>query len=281
MNYILIGAVILLIIAFAIGYYRGLFGLLSGLLTWVIILGFLYVATPLIEQKYMEGAVYQKFYKSVSEHVSNGLVQKENKTIEAINKQRENSDETESTDTEAAEPGTNRKAAIDLSDSDSLKDYFAKIGITLPKKATDFISKAVDSTTNAAAAIIENISDDNEDKLTDANSTITSTLAGQVAALMVKGLAILTSILIAFIITRAISLVAQFIGDMPVIGGFTRALGGVWGIIVALLIIWIFMDVVTCFSITPEGTKLVKQIQSSGFLNVLYVNNPLAFLISK
>ena len=281
MNYILIGAVILLIIAFAIGYYRGLFGLLSGLLTWVIILGFLYVATPLIEQKYMEGAVYQKFYKSVSEHVSNGLVQKENKTIEAINKQRENSDETESTATEAAEPGTNRKAAIDLSDSDSLKDYFAKIGITLPKKATDFISKAVDSTTNAAAAIIENISDDNEDKLTDANSTITSTLAGQVAALMVKGLAILTSILIAFIITRAISLVAQFIGDMPVIGGFTRALGGVWGIIVALLIIWIFMDVVTCFSITPEGTKLVKQIQSSGFLNVLYVNNPLAFLISK
>ena len=98
---------------------------------------------------------------------------------------------------------------------------------------------------------------------------------------MVKGLAILTSLLIAFIITKVISLIAQFIGDLPVVGGFSRALGGIWGIIVALMIIWIFMDVVTCFSITPSGEKLMTQIESSEFLNILYVNNPLAFLINK
>ena len=62
MNYVLIGSLILLVVAFAIGFYRGLFGLLGGLLTWIIILGFLYVATPLIEAKYMDGAVYKKFY---------------------------------------------------------------------------------------------------------------------------------------------------------------------------------------------------------------------------
>ena len=89
MNYVLIVTLILLVAAFAIGFYRGLFGLLSGLLSWVIIIGFLYVATPLIEERYMDGAVYQKFYNSVSEHITSGLVQKENQTIDQINEQRE------------------------------------------------------------------------------------------------------------------------------------------------------------------------------------------------
>lgn len=278
MNYVLIGSLILLVVAFAIGFYRGLFGLLSGLLTWIIILGFLYVATPLIEAKYMDGAVYKKFYNSVSEHISTSLITKENKKIDSLNAAASENTDTEDTTTDI---GTPKKAAIDLSYSESLRDYLEKIGISIPKKASDFISKAVDSTTNAAAEIVSNITADNADKLSDANDTIVSTLSARTAALMVKGLAILTSLLIAFIITRALALIAQFIGDLPVVGGFSRFLGGVWGIIVALLIIWIFMDVVTCFSITPNGAKLVSQIQNNAFLDFLYVENPLAFLINK
>lgn len=278
MNYVLIGSLILLVVAFAIGFYRGLFGLLSGLLTWIIILGFLYVATPLIEAKYMDGTVYKKFYNSVSEHISTSLITKENKKIDSLNAAASENTDTEDTTTDI---GTPKKAAIDLSDSESLRDYLEKIGISIPKKASDFISKAVDSTTNAAAEIVSNITADNADKLSDANDTIVSTLSARTAALMVKGLAILTSLLIAFIITRALALIAQFIGDLPVVGGFSRFLGGVWGIIVALLIIWIFMDVVTCFSITPNGAKLVSQIQNNAFLDFLYVENPLAFLINK
>ena len=278
MNYVLIGSLILLVVAFAIGFYRGLFGLLSGLLTWIIILGFLYVATPLIEAKYMDGAVYKKFYNSVSEHISTSLITKENKKIDSLNAAASENTDTEDTTTDI---GTPKKAAIDLSDSESLRDYLEKIGISIPKKASDFISKAVDSTTNAAAEIVSNITADNADKLSDANDTIVSTLSARTAALMVKGLAILTSLLIAFIITRVLALIAQFIGDLPVVGGFSRFLGGVWGIIVALLIIWIFMDVVTCFSITPNGAKLVSQIQNNAFLDFLYVENPLAFLINK
>lgn len=278
MNYVLIGSLILLVVAFAIGFYRGLFGLLSGLLTWIIILGFLYVATPLIEAKYMDGAVYKKFYNSVSEHISTSLITKENKTIDSLNEAADVNTAAEDTITDV---GTPKKVAIDLSDSESLRDYLGKIGISIPKKASDFISKAVDSTTNAAAEIVSNITADNADKLSEANDTIVDTLSARTAALMVKGLAILTSLLMAFIITRALALIAQFIGELPVVGGFSRFLGGVWGVIVALLIIWIFMDVVTCFSITPNGAKLVSQIQNNAFLDFLYIENPLAFLINK
>ncbi|MGN0240539.1 MAG: hypothetical protein ACI4CS_02525 [Candidatus Weimeria sp.] len=278
MNYVLIGSLILIVVAFAIGCYRGLFGLLSGLLTWIIIIGFLYVGTPLIEAKYMDGAVYKKFYNSVSEHISTSLVTKENEKIDELNSASDENTDTSDTDTDI---GTPKKAAIDLSDSESLRDYLKKIGISIPKKASDFISRAVDSATNAAAEIVSNITTDNADKLSDANDTIVDTLSARTAALMVRGLAILTSLLIAFIITRALALIAQFIGDLPVIGGFSRFLGGIWGIIVALLIIWIFMDIVTCFSITPNGAKLVSQIQDNAFLDFLYVENPLAFLISK
>ena len=97
MNYVLIVTLILLVAAFAIGFYRGLFGLLSGLLSWVIIIGFLYVATPLIEERYMDGAVYQKFYNSVSEHITSGLVHKENQTIDQINEQREEDEDSQDT----------------------------------------------------------------------------------------------------------------------------------------------------------------------------------------
>ena len=239
----------------------------------------MYVATPLIEAKYMDGAVYKKFYNSVSEHISTSLITKENKTIDSLNAAA--GDDTTDTQDSTTDVGTPKKAAIDLSDSESLRDYLGKLGISIPKKASDFISKAVDSTTNAAAEIVSNITADNADKLSEANNTIVDTLSARTAALMVKGLAILTSLLIAFIITRALALIAQFIGDLPVVGGFSRFLGGVWGIIVALLIIWIFMDVVTCFSITPNGAKLVSQIQNNAFLDFLYVENPLAFLINK
>ena len=163
MNYVLIGSLILLVVAFAIGFYRGLFGLLGGLLTWMIILGFLYVATPLIEAKYMDGAVYKKFYNSVSEHISTSLITKENKTIDSLNAAA--GDDTTDTQDSTTDVGTPKKAAIDLSDSESLRDYLGKLGISIPKKASDFISKAVDSTTNAAAEIVSNITADNADKL--------------------------------------------------------------------------------------------------------------------
>lgn len=283
MNYVLIGTLLLLVIGFVIGLYKGLFGLLGGLLTWVIIIGFLYVATPSIEAGYMNGAVYQKFYNSVSSQVNRGLVNWENKSIEQINEEREKASEngyiSEDGTEEAAD--TRKKAALDLSDSESLRDYLSKAGIDLPKNATDFISKAVDDSTNAAAEIAANITDQNESRLTSANQTITDTVSAQIATLMVKGLAILTSLLVAFIITRVIALIAQFIGNLPVVGGVTRLLGGIWGVIVALFIIWLFMDVVTCFSITKAGMNIMNQIESSELLNTLYIDNPLEFIISK
>ncbi|MDD6380808.1 MAG: hypothetical protein PUG04_03850 [Lachnospiraceae bacterium] len=282
MNYLLIITLVLLFVGFVIGWAKGLIGILTGILSWVIILGVMYVATPAIERAYSKGPVYEKMYNTVSDHVSNGLVTKENKAIDELNESIEAANDSDSTDTttETASDG-NQKADINLSDSESMKDFLSGISISLPSAVTRIVAQAVDGATNAAARLVSNITADSQDKITSANDTIVNTVSTPIATLMVRGLALLTSFLLAVIITRIIALIGQALGNTPVIGGISRFFGGIWGIIVVLVLVWLFMDLVTCFSITPNGQKLMSQINSSSFLDTLYINNPLTFFITK
>lgn len=278
MNYLLIITGVLLLIGFIIGWAKGLIGILSGILSWVIILVIMYAATPAIENAYMKGPVYKKMYNTVSAHVNSNLTKQENKTIDKLNEKLQ-SDNTTITGDAADSDG--RKPTTDLKDSESMKEFLSGISISLPNRVTSFISKAIDDATNAAAGLVQNITADSQDALTDANATITDSISSPLARLMVRGIAMLTAFILALIVTRIIALLAHILGKAPVIGGFSRVLGGVFGIIVVLLIVWLFMDFVTCFAITPNGAKLMSQIEGSEFLNALYINNPLTFLISR
>jgi hypothetical protein len=70
-------------------------------------------------------------------------------------------------------------------------------------------------------------------------------------------------------------LIAHFITDLPIIGGITKGLGGAWGVIVAMMMVWIMMDIVTCFAVLPWGQYMMAQIKGSEILNVMYMYNPL------
>lgn len=283
MNYLLIIIGVLMLVGFIIGWAKGLIGILSGILSWVIILVIMYTATPLIENTYMKGPVYKKMYNTVSGHVSNNLVSHENKAIDKLNEQIDADNASGNTTVTGADVNDSGKGkpTIDLTDSESLKEFFSGISISLPNKVTSIVSKALSDTTSAAAALVENITEDSEDKLADANATITKGVTQPLATLMVRGIAMLTAFILALIVTRIIALILHLIGRAPVVGGFSRVLGGVFGIIVVLLLVWIFMDFVTCFAITPNGAKLMSQIEGSELLNTLYINNPLLFLISR
>lgn len=287
MNYVLIITLVLLMVCFIIGWAKGLFGILSGILSWVIILAVMYFATPVIEQAYTNGPVYEKMYNMVSDHVSNGLVTKENEAIDKLNEQiaEENAAAENGLDTgtedETQTDDNSDKVQIDLTDSQSMRDFLESISISLPSKVTSIIARVADDATNAAAGIVENITADKENQISSANTTIVDSVSKPLASLMVRGIALLTALLIAIIITRIIALIAHALGDAPVVGGISRFLGGIWGLIVAMILVFLFMDLVTCFAITPNGAKLMSQIESSDFLNSLYINNPLGFLISK
>ena len=279
MNLLLIITAILLFAGFAIGWARGLFGILAGVLSWVIILVVMYAVTPVIEKAYMKGPVYDKMYDLVSANVSDGLIRKENKSIDKINEAIENGNDDQDQDSETV--GQNRKAKTDLGDSESMKDFLSELHIPLPETVTGIVSRAVDTATNAAAEIANNISADSESKLSGANDTIIKDVSEPIAKLMVRGVALITALIIALILTRIVALIAQIAGDMPVVGGISGFFGGIWGMVVALILVWIFMDLVSCFSITSQGQKLLDMINSSGFLDALYINNPLGFLISR
>ena len=198
---------------------------------------------------------------------------------ELINEAIENGNVDQDQDSEMV--GQNRKAKTDLGDSESMKDFLSELHIPLPETVTGIVSRAVDTATNAAAEIVNNISADSESKLSGANDSIIKDVSEPIAKLMVRGVALITALIIALILTRIVALIAQIAGDMPVVGGISRFFGGIWGMVVALILVWIFMDLVSCFSITSQGQKLLDMINSSGFLDALYINNPLGFLISR
>ena len=262
MNYVLIGVAVALVIGFAIGYHKGLLGMLIGMLSWVIILGLLYIGVPQIQQAYMRGPVYEKVERAVESYIKNQLVSKENEKINEINQ----SSQDDNTTTTEEQPKTESKK---LSDAASTGDFFSSMGIELPEALKKAVANGVKEDADRAINLIEDLQNVGDKQLSKANATIVSQTAQPIAAMIVRGL----------IITRILRLIAHFITDIPVVGGITRGLGGVWGVVVVLMMVWIGMDIVTCCSVLPWGQYMMKQIQASEILNVLYMYNPLTFFI--
>jgi hypothetical protein len=268
MNYVLIGVALLLLIGFAVGYHKGLLGILIGMLSWVIILGLLYIGVPQIQQAYMNGPVYEKVERAVETHIKNQLISKENKQIDELNKKSKEEPATEEKETKAAE---NKK----LSDVASAGDFFSSMGIELPEAIKKAVAGSVQEEADQALALIENLQTTGNEQLQKANKTIVTQTAKPIAAMIVRGLAMMTALLLGLILTRILRLIAHFITDLPIIGGITKGLGGAWGVIVAMMMVWIMMDIVTCFAVLPWGQYMMAQIKGSEILNVMYMYNPL------
>ena len=273
MNYVLIGVAVALFLGFAVGYYKGLLGMLVGMLSWVIILGLLYVGVPQIQKAYMRGPVYEKVERAVESHIKNRLVVKENEKIEEINKKNQD------TSTNTDDTKTKKIESRSFSDIASTGDFFSSMGIELPEAMQKAVANGVQEEANEALNLIENIETAKDKELSAANAIIASQTAKPIAALIVRGLAMMTAFLLGLILTRILRLIAHFITEMPVIGGISRGLGGIWGVVVVLMMVWICMDIVTCFAVVPWGQYMMKQIESSEFLHILYMYNPLNFII--
>ena len=113
------------------------------------------------------------------------------------------------------------------------------------------------------------------------NGMIADQAARPVAKMMIHGIAVILIVILSLLLTRIVGLIINILNDTPVIGGTSRLIGGVWGFVCALLIIWVAMDLVACFALTPTGQGLMAEIKDNPFLSVLFNYNPLEFLIRR
>ncbi|MCR5452347.1 MAG: CvpA family protein [Lachnospiraceae bacterium] len=263
-NVFLIFTIAVFIISIIIGVRKGILGVVFGVITWVLIIGLIYFGTPFVKESLMKGPIYEKFYNAVYDHVQNGLIAMEN----------ENETSAEMAD-----------EAIDhaISDPESVGDLFDAIDMDIPWLMMRAISDAANVNDIQKIDIPEGQDEESIDARIEAvsqiNATIADTAATPIANMMVKGISVLLVLILSLLLTRILGLIVNALNDAPVIGETSRILGGLWGVLCALLIIWVAMDLVICFAATPRGQSFMNEITSNSFLNALFINNPLEFLV--
>ena len=106
-----------------------------------------------------------------------------------------------------------------------------------------------------------------------------------ISAYVTKLIADIISFIIAWVIvtilSRVLMAVIGIVGKIPVVGGINRIAGGVVGLGIGLIIVWILFVLVTLLYNTPIGEMCMQDITASPILTKLYDGNVLMKYITK
>lgn len=116
------------------------------------------------------------------------------------------------------------------------------------------------------------------------NSTIYSELGVQsfpqyvatyISRLILNLVSFLVTFLLAIIIVKALMFAVNIIGELPVLGLVNHIAGGVLGLVLAVVIVWVGFLVMTLAYSTDAGTACFEMMEKSRILRFLYETNPL------
>lgn len=112
-----------------------------------------------------------------------------------------------------------------------------------------------------------------------------SSFVEYIGAYVTKLIADIISFIIVWVIvtilSRVLMAVIGIVGKIPVIGGINRIAGGVVGVGIGLIIVWILFVLVTLLYNTPIGQTCMQDITASQILTKLYDGNILMKYITK
>jgi len=93
------------------------------------------------------------------------------------------------------------------------------------------------------------------------------------ARMTLRVISFLISFVLAFVIVRALSAAIAILGDLPTTGILNRIGGGILGVAVGVIIVWLGFLGLSLLYATELGMLMVYQIEQSDFLMYLYENN--------
>lgn len=263
-NWLLIIVGVIFLVCIAVGYVRGFFkiglSLLSSVLT-ILIMMYLspYVANALVKYTPIDEMIEKKCVESFMPDVTGSIF--EGKDLS----------------------GT---PFADL-DDDTLQNIanedWKRIGIT----ADDILDMIGEIPKEQQISLIENSGLPTFLKdllLENNNSTIYKELgvsqfpnyvAGYISRMIIKILSFLVTFVLAFVIVRALMVAVDIIGELPMLGFVNHCAGGVLGLGVALVIVWLLFLVLTLVYSSDVGKQCFDLIEKSQVLSGLYQMNPL------
>lgn len=101
------------------------------------------------------------------------------------------------------------------------------------------------------------------------------------AKLIVNIIAFVCSFLIITIVLRAIVFALNIVADLPVLGLVNHLVGGVIGLCIALIVVWVLFVIVTLLYTTAIGKDIYQTIQAEPILRLIYDYNPIMKLSTK
>lgn len=106
-------------------------------------------------------------------------------------------------------------------------------------------------------------------------------IGGFLSRLIIHIVAFLCTFVLVVLILRAIIFALNIVSELPALGLVNRLVGGGVGAVCALMVLWVFCIIITLLYITPSGKAIYEAIQDNGFLKLIYDYNPIMGLAIK
>ena len=120
-----------------------------------------------------------------------------------------------------------------------------------------------------------------QDSAEETKNQVIHAVTDELTKRIVNATAMMVSFLMAVAICLLLSLVLRVIHDLPIVGGVSRFIGGVWGFIEGILAVWVMFVMVTSLASSEFGQKAMMQIMNNPILLFLYKNNLILILINQ
>ena len=263
-NWLLIIVGVIFLLCIAVGYIRGFFkiglSLLSSVLTIVIMMYLSpYVADALAKYTPIDEMIEKKCVESFMPEVSGSIFEGKDLT------------------------GTPFANIDDDTLQNIANEDWKRIGITtddilnvigeIPKDQQISLIEKSNLPSFLKTALLENNNSEIYDEL--GVSKFPNYVAEYISRMVIKILSFLVTFVLTFVIVRALMVAVDIIGELPMLGFLNHCGGGVLGLGVALVIVWLLFLVLTLIYSTDVGKQCFELIEKSPVLTGLYQMNPL------
>ena len=303
MNWLLIVVVVLWAFYIVRGYKKGMLKMLYSLVSWIVILILVTMATPyMTEFLTANTSIEQNIHKTCKEKLKN-LVTGDNAVTDA-DMAPGTEPGSDSSSNSSANPGSDSSSNSSAnSGSDSSSNSSANADSDSSSNSS--ANSGSDSGSNSSANPGSDSSSDSNTDITKSNKALLDALglkipeelldtisgdnniadsffesaglyeqaATEITAFAMKGISFILCLIVAVIISRIIYGMISIVEAAPVVGTLNRLLGIIIGSVKGLFIVWTVFAIVAMNAMTQAGMMMSDYIYESPFLKWIYENN--------
>ena len=291
MNWLLIVVVVLWAFYIVRGYKKGMLKMLYSLVSWIVILILVTMATPyMTEFLTANTSIEQNIHKTCKEKLKN-LVTGDNAATDADMAlgTEPGSDSGSNSSANSGSDSSSKPSANSGSDSgsnssanpgsDSSSNSSANSGSDSSSNSNTDITKSNKALLDALGLkipeeLLDSIAGDNN--LADSffeSTGLYEQAATEITAFAMKGISFILCLIVAVIISRIIYGMISIVEAAPVVGTLNRLLGIIIGSVKGLFIVWTVFAIVAMNAMTQAGMMMSDYIYESPFLKWIYENN--------